>query len=404
MKYLVLASRLLGGIVFIFSGFVKGIDPAGSQIKFGDYLTAAGLALPDGFLMIAAMLLCAAEFLIGFSLIAGSFYRAGVVGYMAFMGLFTPLTLLLAIFNPVSDCGCFGDAIHLTNWETFFKNIVFLVPGFIMVTNLKNHSPYRRLRWSFITIAISAVMFSAFMLYSVRYEPVIDFRPYKVGTNIPEGMVFPEGAEHDVYDIALLYEKGGVVKEFTLNNYPADDTSWVFVDQKSVLVKKGYEPPIKDFNITTIEGRDITNLVLNDKGYTVLLISHKLSKASQKHIDEGMITGFNCMANGIQFYILTSSPRDEIEASQNGLTFCVADETLLKTIVRSNPGYLLLKEGTIIGKWSAEGNPPQEWFNGNITADILNKSAQRKSTIIISVFILSSLIIYLAVSRLFAKT
>jgi uncharacterized membrane protein YphA (DoxX/SURF4 family) len=141
MRYFVLASRLLGGIVFIFSGFVKGIDPVGSQIKFGDYLAAAGLALPDSLLIVAAMLLCAAEFLIGVSLITGSFYRAGVVGYMAFMALFTPLTLVLAIFNPVSDCGCFGDAIHLTNWETFYKNIVLLVPGFIMLMGRRRHSP-----------------------------------------------------------------------------------------------------------------------------------------------------------------------------------------------------------------------------------------------------------------------
>lgn len=395
---------MLGGIVFIFSGFVKGIDPVGSQIKFGDYLTAAGLALPDSLLLVAAMILCAAEFLIGISLITGSFYRTGVAGYIAFMALFTPLTLVLAIFNPVSDCGCFGDAIHLTNWETFYKNIVLLIPGFIMLINRERHSPLPILSWSITTMAISAVSFSAFMIYAIRYEPVIDFRPFKVGINIPESMVFPEGAQHDVYDITLLYEKEGVVKEFTLNNYPANDSSWVFVDQKSVLVQKGYEPPIKDFNITTIDGRDVTNLVLYDNGYTLLLISHKLGKAGKQEIEEGMATGFTSLANGMQFYILTSSPRDEIEGFQNGLTFCVADETLLKTIVRSNPGYLLIRDGTIIGKWSAAAVPPKEWFTGNKMADIVKESEKRRSVIIIGIFILSSLIIYYAARRLLVKT
>jgi uncharacterized membrane protein YphA (DoxX/SURF4 family) len=403
MRYFVLASRLLGGIVFIFSGFVKGIDPVGSQIKFGDYLAAAGLALPDSLLIVAAMLLCAAEFLIGVSLITGSFYRAGVVGYMAFMALFTPLTLVLAIFNPVSDCGCFGDAIHLTNWETFYKNIVLLVPGFIMLMGRRRHSPETSYGWSITTMAICVFSFSSFMIYAIRYEPVIDFRPYKVGVNIPESMVFPEGAQHDIYDITLLYEKDGIVKEFTLNNYPAGDSSWVFVDQKSVLVEKGYEPPIKDFNITTIDGRDVTNLVLYDKGYTLLLISHKLGEARKNQIEEGMATGFNCIANGIQFFILTSSPRDEIEDFQNGLTFCVADETLLKTIVRSNPGYLLVRDGTIIGKWSAAASPSQDWFAANMTADILKESGKRRSVIIIGIFILSSLIIYITADRLLVK-
>jgi uncharacterized membrane protein YphA (DoxX/SURF4 family) len=394
MKYLVLASRLVGGIVFIFSGFVKGIDPVGSQIKFGDYVTAMGLSLPDSLLLTAAIILCAAEFLIGISLITGSFYRAGTIGYLVFMALFTPLTLVLALFNPVSDCGCFGDAIHLTNWETFYKNIVLLVPGIVMYMSAKKYAPVTMLSRSVTIMTVSTLMFSAFMLYAVRYEPVIDFRPYRVGTNIPDAMSFPEGAQHDVYDISLLYEKEGVVKEFTLNNYPANDSSWLFVDQKSVLVKKGYEPPIRDFNITTIDGRDLTNVVLYDRGYTLLFISHKLGKASARDIEKGVVTGFNCVTNGMQFFILTSSIRSEIESFQNGLTFCVADETLLKTIVRSNPGYLLISDGTIIGKWSAAGVPAPEWFSGNISAEIIKESRQRGSAIIIGIFILTSLIIY----------
>jgi hypothetical protein len=400
MRYLIHAGRLLGGIVFIFSGFVKGVDPAGSQIKFSDYLTAAGFSLPENLLLIAAMLLCAAEFLIGVSLVTKSFYRAGVIGYAAFMAFFTPLTLVLAIYNPVSDCGCFGDAIHLTNWETFYKNLILLVPAIVMVSGLKRHKLHYDFQFSAAIMAVTTVMFTAFMLYNIRFNPVMDFRPYKTGTNIPESMMIPEGAPQDVYDIKLLYEKDGIIREFTINDYPANDTTWVFVDQKSDLIKKGYEPPIKDFNIITADGNDITDLVMYDTGYTLLMISRRLSAADEKDIEAGMLAGFNSTANNMKFYILTSSPRSEIETFQNGLTFCVADEVMLKTIVRTNPGYILLKDGTIIGKWSAAGLPEAEWFATDMTGKVLRSAENKRAMMIIGFFVLASSLLLLVFRKI----
>jgi uncharacterized membrane protein YphA (DoxX/SURF4 family) len=362
MRFLILSSRILGGLVFIFSGFVKGVDPVGSQIKFSDYLTAAGMTVPDNLLLIAAMLLCALEFLIGIALVTGAFYRAGVIGYVIFMSLFTPLTLVLAIFNPVSDCGCFGDALLLTNWETFFKNIVLLVPGILMVLTLRKQTPKVSMQFSATIIGLSTLLFFLFMIYNIRYNPIIDFRPYKIGTNIPESMSIPEGAPGDVYDIKLLYEKDGLVKEFTLQNYPADDSAWIFVDQKSELVSKGYEPPIKDFNVRTVEGRDVTDIILYHQGYTLLLIAHKLSDARSDLLDAGLELGTECVSRGIQFFVLTSSPSEEIGGFGKDSIFCVADEVMLKTMIRTNPGYILIKDGTIIGKWSAAGLPATEWF------------------------------------------
>lgn len=402
MKYLVLLSRYIGGIVFIFSGFVKGVDPVGSQIKFSDYITAAGISMPDNLLLAGAMILCAFEFMAGVLLISGNLYRLGVWLYLIFMIFFTPLTLVLAIFNPVSDCGCFGDAIHLTNWETFYKNIVLLAMGIILAISIKGQKRDSYLFTEMISSLVIMVLFLLFMVYSIKYLPVIDFRPYRAGTNIPEARSVPENAQHDIYDVTFIYEKDGVQKEFTLENYPAEDTAWSFVDQKSVLVKKGYEPPVRDFYISAIEGNDITDLLLYDQGYTLLMISHNLDMAKKKSLEKGFLTGFNLTEENISFYVVTSSSRTVIENYRNGLRFCVADATLLKTIIRANPGYLLIKDGTILAKWSDASLPGLEWFKTDMAGNLIRKGSKLRSAIITTSFFLI-LIFAAIISRIISR-
>jgi hypothetical protein len=208
----------------------------------------------------------------------------------------------------------------------------------------------------------TTLVFILFSFYNLRYLPVIDFLPYREGADIAEQMEIPEGAEPDQYETTFIYEKNGVRKEFGLNDYPADDSTWIFVDQRSILVKKGYEPPIHDFVITSSEGEDLTGEILADEGYIVLMISTKLDEASKKHISRGLDLGRWCMNNGIGFYVLTASGSDEVKEYDNDYTVCSADETTLKTMVRSNPGYLLLRKGVIQEKWSWANLPGNEWF------------------------------------------
>jgi hypothetical protein len=210
-----------------------------------------------------------------------------------------------------------------------------------------------------------ATIFILFALYNLRYLPVVDFLPYRTGVRIADKMVIPEGAASDVYETTFIYEKNGVRQEFDLKNYPANDTTWVFVDQKSVLVKKGYQPPIHDFNITGPDG-DLTEKILSSPGYTLLMITKKLGEADSEDLDRGFGLGKYCIAGGIDFYIVTASGTEEYAKYSNGLTFCSADETTLKTMVRSNPGYMLLRNGIIIGKWSHASCPDNEWF-GKLT-------------------------------------
>jgi triosephosphate isomerase len=175
-------------------------------------------------------------------------------------------------------------------------------------------------------------------------------------------MVIPEGAKPDEYNTTFIYEKEGIRKEFDLNNYPANDTSWKFIDQKSVLVRKGYQPPIHDFSITSGDGEDLTQKILSHPGFSVLMVSKKLSEADKNRLLDGFEFGRYCKANGIDFYILTASGTNEIESYKNDLLFCSTDETTLKTMVRANPGYILIRDGTIIGKWSWANIPEGEWF------------------------------------------
>jgi len=357
-----IASRLILGLVFIFSGFVKAVDPLGSAYKFHDYFFAFGVGFLDWLSLPLAILLCTAEFIAGVSIVTGLRLKTGIWLALLFMIVFTPLTFILALTNPVSDCGCFGDAVHLTNWQTFAKNIILLIPAVFLFMERKKIIPVFSESREWLFTGIITGLFILFPLYNLKYLPVIDFLPYKKGVRIADKMVIPEGVEPDIYNTTFIYEKEGIKKEFALSDYPANDTTWIFVDQKSVLVKKGYVPPIHDFSITTTGGSDVTQQLLSNKGYTLIMISKKLEKAEKGRLENGFETGKYCISNGIDFYVVTASASGDLNEFENGLTFCTADETTLKTIVRANPGYILLKDGVIMGKWSWANLPEKEWF------------------------------------------
>ena len=355
-----LISRFIIGIVFIFSGTVKAIDPLGSVYKFQDYFQAFHLEFLEFLSLPLSFILFTIEFIAGFSVLTGLRYKTGIWVVLLMMLLFTPLTLILALANPVSDCGCFGDAIHLTNWETFGKNIVLLSLAIFLFKGRRLVRTSLRPVAEWLVMSGVIAVFFLFSLYNLKYLPVIDFLPYKKGASIPEGMVIPEGMPADEYHTTFIYEKNGVQKEFSLENYPADDTTWKFIDQKSKLVKKGYEPAIHDFAISTLNNEDITEKVLSYNGYTVLMITKKLEEADSNDLQKGFELGQYLSNTPVAFYILTSSGSEEVENYNNGLQFCLMDETTLKTMIRSNPGYILLKAGTIIEKWSWAELPEKE--------------------------------------------
>ncbi|MDX9729073.1 MAG: DoxX family protein [Bacteroidales bacterium] len=366
MKLLTRTARILTGLIFIFSGFVKGIDPMGTAFKLGDYFTAFNMDFLDGLALPLSLLLCLVEFVTGLMLLTGALVKPASWMAALFMALFTPLTLILAIYNPVSDCGCFGDAIILTNWQTFFKNVFITLLVVFVFIRRNDGTGVMPVKMGLNFTVAYIFFFLVFMRMNLTYLPALDFRPYKVGTNIAEAMTIPEDAEPDKYDIRFIYEKDGVQQEFTLNDYPANDTAWKFIDQKSVLISRGYVPPIHDFTLINREGVDMTEHVTRYEGDVVLMIARRLEKSDRDGLMKGYNTGMELQRHGKEFYIVTATAPAEAEPLVTGFNALFADEIMLKTVIRSDPGFILLHNGTIAAKWSYHNLPDQEEFRGDL--------------------------------------
>lgn len=357
--------RFVLAAVFIFSGFVKATDPLGTVYKLGDYAEAFGLGAavpPHGVLLLAAMLLCLFEFVLGICLLFTIWRRTTLALTLAFLCFMTPLTLYLAVANPVADCGCFGDAIVLTNWQTFWKNVILLA---ITIPVLINNEClvrliHRNTQWVISGFAI--VSLSLFMRANLRHLPLIDFRPYHIGANFEASMAVPEDAPQPRYDTYFTLSKDGQVQEFTLDDYP--DSTWTFVSSRTVLREKGYEPPIHDFALIDSEGDDITS-DLFESGWRFLLVMNKLQYEDMLDVINDLYD--YATINDCPFYALTSATGADMEQWRNdtgaNYDFYTADDVTLKTIIRSNPGLLLVHDGTIVGKWSKHDIPRELSFD-----------------------------------------
>ena len=356
--------RLVVAAIFIMSGYVKGIDPLGTQYKLQDYAAALHLQdyVPDWLSLWGAVALAAVEFTLGVLVMFAIRRRAVSRVLAALMVVMTAVTVWIYVADPVKDCGCFGDAITLTNAQTLAKNIVLLACTAAMarwplamprLISKSNQS---------IVINYTAVYILVTSMACLYRLPVFDFRPYHVGADLRKGMQVPEGAEQPEFATTFIMRKGGVTKEFTLENYP--DSTWQFVDSKTVQTKKGYEPPIHDFSITlAATGEDITQEVVDDPGYTFLLLSPHLENADDSNFGDIDQLYEYAAEWHIPFYCLTASTEKGIQRWRDitgaEYPFAITDETTLRTMIRSNPGLMLLKDGKVIRKWSHNELPKQ---------------------------------------------
>lgn len=356
--------RLLLGAVYVFSGFVKAIDPMGTAYKVGEYMQSAGFVelAQTSFPKWLAVALIAAEFLLGTNLIIG--IRRGWTTFwaMVMMVVMTLVSFYTFFFNPVSDCGCFGDAIKLTHTETALKNIPLLIAQLWVWWERKRIVPFVVQRNMPIISLYNFVFIVGFCLLALRYLPLIDFRPYKIGANISAGRTLPEGAKVPVYETTFVYSKDGQQQTFGINNLP--DSTWTFVDSKSVLIEEGDKPLMADFNVAQLSddgGEDVTEVLLSDTSYTFVLIAPYLEQADVAAHDQINTIYDWAVDHKYNFVCLTASGRTAIDTWRDhtgaAYTCYSADEKLLKTIVRSNPGLLLLQKGVILNKWSSNDLP-----------------------------------------------
>jgi len=371
MNLVVKIARILIGLVFAFSGFVKAIDPIGSSYKFTDYFKAMGIPWMEPFALILSFLMCAAEFIAGICMIINmksKFFLWLIVGFMA---IFTPLTFWLAKNNLVQDCGCFGDFLKMDNWETFYKNVVIDVFVVFLIFFRKYLTTKINQTVQWLTVGTVVTLVFAFEIYNYNHLPIIDFRAYKEGTNISEAMKLPAGAKQDIYESIIYYKKDGVEKGFPIDKLP--DSTWVWVRTDNKLIQEGDKPKIHDFTISTLEndqilgvpaGQDVTDQLLSDANYSFLLIAYKLGNADTSAlIEAGKIADF-AKENKYNFYCLTASSKAEIEfvktITDAKYNFFSTDETTLKTIIRSNPGLTLIRKGTVIKHWHYNDFPSIE--------------------------------------------
>jgi len=367
-------ARILLGITFIFSGFVKGIDPLGSTYKFTDYFNAFHMPWMIGLAFSLGILLAAAEFAMGVALVFN--YRLRIFSWftLAFMIFFTGLTFVLALTNPVTDCGCFGDALVITNWQTFYKNIVLLALAIFVFVQRKNFEPAKQTLLPTILAGTTMVIYFGLVFYSYNHLPIFDFSPYKVGVNIPKAMEIPEGAPKAKYENHMIYKnlKTGDEKDFTEANYPWKDTlNWKFVKMKdAVLIQKGYTPPIHDFRIETPNGEDIKDFFLYDEKHTFIAVAYRLQEANKEGIKKLVKLAAEAKSKGLNFIMLTATSPDSFDAfkKENGVSFDIfnTDEITLKTTIRSNPGLLILKKGTILKKYHFNDIPKPEELSSQL--------------------------------------
>lgn len=378
---LVMTCRLLLGFVFLFSGTMKAIDPAGGAIKVEEYFTAFGFPDMQWLALPFSINLATVEFTLGVCMILGVYRKYSSLFTLLMMLFMTPLTLYLALKNPVADCGCFGEAIILTNWQTFYKNIVLLAASIVAFLYHKRTTAFYSYKVYWF-VAVYAYLFCiGFSIHNYRHLPIIDFRPFKVGTNIAEGMAIPDDALQDEYTYSFVYEKDGKEQTFTLDDAPSADSTWTFVRSESKLVNKGYQPLISDFVVLSFDGEDMTESLLNDTTGLFLLISPKLEEASDGRIDEINTTFDYVQEKKMHFYCLTGSEEAEIKqwvdytGAEYPFLFC--DAVTLKTMIRSNPGLMLLKEGTILAKWHNNDIPEEQQID-KITTNLLLKPIEDK--------------------------
>ena len=319
-KILVNIARFVVALTFILSGFVKAVDPMGTQYKIADYLAAMhlGTYIPDFITLIASVLLSAAEFWLGICLLFAIRRRVVTRIILIWLIIMTPLTLWLALANPISDCGCFGDAIVLTNWQTFWKNVILLA-----CSTLIAWQPLEMMRFVSRTNQWIVMNFTALFILVVAGEslyklPYFDFRPYHIGTDLRKG-----------------WEQ----------------------------MMEGKESPYTDLFMEREDGTDITDSILNLKGYVFLLVSPHLEQADESQFDKINQLFEYTQEKGYPLYGLTASGERAINRWRNGTgaeyEFCQTDDIVLKTMIRSNPGLILIKDGTIIRKWG-NNNLPKE--------------------------------------------
>ena len=349
-KTLLTICRILVGCVFLFSSFTKGVDPLGTKYKMLDYFAAYHIEWLNGAAMVLAVLMILAEFLIGICLVTKVCPKIALVGCTAFMALFTTVTLFDALYDMVPDCGCFGTAVKLTNWQTFYKNVVIDALLHPLLFNFKSLKCNLKPGKQFLIGLCYALVFTGFEIYNYRHLPVVDFMDWKVGKQ----MNATSDQEQQIY-LTFKNKETGKKQEYLSPNYPWNDSVWMnqweSVDQR-VVGGNSY----LGFSAVDEDGEDVTDMILTTEEL-LMFTSHDMSKITDKEWKKIKKVTEKAWERGYYVIWVTADPPETMKAYQEKYPFVdeyyYADELEIKTIVRFNPGLIWLDEGLVKNKWSA---------------------------------------------------
>lgn len=358
-------------LLFIFSGLIKENDTIGFSYKLEEYFEVFKTsdtqslfnnvlnfshkhALEIGFLILIT------EVMLGFMLLIGAWRILTLCLLFGMMAFFTFLTYYSAAYDVVKECGCFGDFLKMTPWESFWKDVLLLALIIILFIGQKHITPLFGKRMEKIMLVILLLFSVGFPLYTYNYLPVFDFRPYAIGKNIQEGMQVPPDAPRDSIVMTFIYEKEGKRIELTPEQIKDIDSTYKYVDRIDKVVRQGTKPAIQDFSIINMNGDDYTEQILNYDGYYFFLVCYDLQKTNRKAFDKINDFAKLCKTDNIPFIALTASS-DQVEPFKKetgaDFDFYLSDQTGLKTMIRANPGLMLLKKGTIIDMWHHNNIP-----------------------------------------------
>lgn len=354
MKYLVHVSRIIVGLLFIISGLIKLNDPIGFSFKLEEYFSESVLNMPFlvPYALAIAVFVVIFEVVLGIALLIGFKPKWTLWSLLLMIVFFTFLTFYSAYFNKVTDCGCFGDALKLTPWESFYKDLGLLFFILILFFNQKYINPLLPKKPAALTVLASFIVCLFMGYWVLNHLPLKDFRAYKIGTNIQKGMEHPKDAPHSVYEMIFVYKVNGKEKNFTETQLMDIPKGAEFVRREDKLITQGYVPPIHDFTIE-LDGQNYTEEMLNEPKL-VMLVSYDLKKASPQGLAK--LEGFSkhAQAKGYKVIGMTASGIEDISKyrKENHITFdyYFCDGTTLKTIERGNPSIIVLHKGTIIDK------------------------------------------------------
>ncbi|MEX1189201.1 MAG: BT_3928 family protein [Bacteroidia bacterium] len=366
MKYITHFSRIFVGVLFIISGLIKSNDTIGFAYKLEEYYAVFGTEFLISTAVYQAMLICIVEVMLGVMLLLGSRVKATLGLLIAMIVFFTFLTFYSAYFNKVTDCGCFGDALKLTPWQSFSKDVILLVFILILWLGRKYIKPILPAKATTVLLTVALILNIAFPVYTYNYMPVKDFRPYAIGNNIIDQM---NGGRPGVYDTKFIYKnlQTGEDEEMAKPpytdeiNWEIDTLKWKFVDTKQIEIDPGELAPIHDFSITNVEGYEYTEDILNYPGTYFFLVSYDLNHADRDIQPKINAFAEACEKEGIPFYGLTSGTPEAIDEFrhevQAAYDYYIVDATQLKTMIRSNPGLVMLNGPVIEDMWHHNSFP-----------------------------------------------